>query len=125
MGEFARAAALLALVIGAYSFGRHDGRAIRAEIAVLESAAIIKERDESIERLVESERRITELQASARSVGTSTRTVIQQVTELRNVPVPAHVSERLLRQAERTRIPYADRHRYRSGGSGREPAEVP
>lgn len=103
MGEALRAIALLVLVGFAYFQGRSDGREHRAELALAESAAVIAERDLAQNKLLESERRMVELEESAAAAGTQTRTIIKTAKSLADVPVPPNVRDGLRKQMARTR----------------------
>lgn len=120
MGEFARSAALVLLLIGAYLFGRHDGESIRAKLALAESARVVAELSAAKLTLLESERRIEELQQSAAAAGTQTRTIIRTAKDLAAVPVPDDVAAGLRAQMARTqRAGPTGSGRGRSGGKRR------
>lgn len=102
MGELARSVAILVLVVGAYFYGRTDGRELRDQLAIAESAILRADLEAASGKLLESERRIEALEATAAQAGTRTRTVIRQATDLAAVPVPAAVSAGLQAQMART-----------------------
>lgn len=102
MGEALRAIALLVLVAGAYYLGKRDGNEHKAELVIAANSEIRGQLEKQGQELVAAERRIQELESTAASAGTRTRTVIRQATDLSQCRVPAAVSDGLQAQMART-----------------------
>lgn len=102
MAEIARAVVVLVLVALGYGVGEWRGRAHQGEVALAESAAVVAELEAKGTKLVEAERRIEELQTTAATAGTQTRTIIRHSKDLAAVPVPDAAAIGLRAQMART-----------------------
>ena len=89
----------------------------RQRIAAAEQAVIVQDAKETADKLLAAERRIQALQRATESSAHQVRSDIDSAAHLRDCKLPRALSDGLLRQADRTRIPYADADEAGSGGA--------
>ena len=105
------------LCVGCIGAGWVAGDWQRQRIAAAEQSVIVQDAKESADKLLAAERRIEALKRATASSAQQVRSDIDSAAHLRDCKLPRALSDGLLRQADRTRIPYADADATGSAGA--------